>query len=47
MKSPFLDILTTMETCRPQSLKMQVEFDVESDFLFEKKLILRLDRVFP
>ena len=31
-----LDVLTTMETCRPQDLNLYVRFEIESYVLIEK-----------
>ena len=42
----FLDMLTTMKTCRPQNLKMYVEFVVESDRLVKDHNLLCVDRLF-
>ena len=38
-------MLATMETYRPQNLNVYVKPDAESDYLVEKRYLLRLDRV--
>ena len=40
-----IDVLTFMETYRPQNLNIYVTFDIESDLSIEKTYLLRPDRV--